>query len=75
MDLGQRVGEHTALVYPIPDLGIKSSWWVGTFLAGVCYSATHSFPISSKVDPIISGSLLVYISVFEGEWDGISCES
>lgn len=71
MDLGQKVGEHPALVYPIPDLGIKSSWWVGTFPAGVCYSATHSFPISSKVDPMISGSLLCTFQCLKKNWMGL----
>lgn len=75
VDLGQRVGEHTAWVYPTPDLGVTSSWWGGSFHAGVCYSAARSFPISSKVDPVISGSLLVYISVFEEELGGTGCES
>lgn len=73
--LARELEKHPALVYPIPDLGIKSSWWVGTFHAGLCYSATHSFPTSSKMDPMISGSLPVCISVFGEELDGTSCES
>ena len=71
--LVKNVGLHTALVYPSPflfvypspDTGINSSWRIGTTFSLVfCFSPTHSFPRSPKLDPLVFLSLGSHLAHF-----------
>ena len=74
---------HFLFVYPSPDLGINSSWRVGTTFSLVfCISPTHSFPRSPKLDPLVFLSLGSYLAHFctiqclkQKRMSGASCES